>query len=476
MNRLLTEKEIQKIHSASLQILEKTGVKVESEQALSLLGEAGADVKDRNRVKIPSSLIEKALESSPHKITVYNQDKEIAMVLAKDNSFYGPGSDCSYVIDPYTGKRREALKEDIGRMARVCDYLTNIDFVMSMGIPHDLPLEDSFVHEFEAMVLNTKKPIIFTAHGERDIKDIYSMAAIVAGSPEELRKYPFLILYSEPISPLIHSQMGTEKMLFCAEKGIPFIYIGSPMLGATAPVTLAGSLAVANAEALSGLLIAQLKREGAMFIYGGDITVMDMRTSIFAYGAPEAQILNAGLADLGHYYELPIFCMSGATDAKILDAQAGIEYASSILTSTLNGANIIHDLGYLESGSTSSLESIVLADEIVSMVKRITSGIRISEETLALKVIDRVGPGGNFLIDEHTLHNFKTAHWYPRFMDRTNYDTWLEHGQKAINDRLSKKVKRILAEHKPTIMSEDKKVKIKSIIEEREKSRNLSRI
>ncbi len=473
MNRLLTEKEIQKIHSASLYILEKTGVKIEHEEALTLLREAGADVKDRNRVRIPSSLIEKALKFSPHKITVYNQDKQIAMVLEKNNCFYGPGSDCSYVIDPYTDKRREALKEDIRRMARVCDYLANIDFIMSMGIPHDLPLEDSFIHEFEAMALNTKKPIIFTAHGRRDMEDIYSMAAIVAGSPEELRKYPFLILYSEPISPLIHSQMGTEKILFCAEKGIPFIYISSPMLGATAPVTLAASLALANAEALSGLLIAQLKKKGTMFIYGGDITVMDMRTSIFAYGAPEVQILNTALADLGHYYKLPIFCMSGASDAKILDTQAGIEYASSILTSTLNGANLIHDLGYLESGSTSSLESIVMADEIVSMVKRITAGIEINEDTLALKVIDRVGPGGNFLIDKHTLHNFKTAHWYPRFMDRTNYDSWLEYGQRAINDKLNKKVKQILAEHKPTIISEDKKVKIKSIIEKREKSKNI---
>jgi len=242
-------------------------------------------------------------------------------------------------------------------------------------------------------------------------------------------------------------------MLLCAEHGIPMIYIGSPMMGATAPVTMAGCIAQANAEALSGLVIHQLKCPGAPFIYGADATTLDMRTMIFAYGAPELQLMDIAFADLARRYELPLFCIGGATDAKALDAQAGVEVGISLLVSALNRANLIHDVGYLESGLCSSGESVVLADEVIGMVKRYLGAFEIRDDTLALDVVDRIGPMGDFLSDEHTLDNFRRDVWYPTVFDRRRFDVWSADGAEPINRPLRKKALAILADHQSPTLS-----------------------
>jgi len=233
--------------------------------------------------------------------------------------------------------------------------------------------------------------------------------------------------------------------------------------GATAPVTLAGCLALANAESLTGLVMAQLKREGAPFIYGGGVLPMDMRTSIVAYGAPELQLAGAALADMAHFYTLPRFSGAGASDSKILDQQAMIEGTLSTLMQALCGANLVHDVGYLESGLTSSYEMVAAIDEVISMVKYIMSGVEINEETLALDVIDRVGPGGNFIDDKHTLRHFRGG-WFPRLLDRKNYAAWASDGKQTMGDRLNKRVKEILAEHVPEPLPSETVDRIKEII------------
>lgn len=446
---ILSEEEIERVHLATLEALDRTGVQVQDDRALQLLRQAGAHVSGE-RVRIPPHLIDQALHWAPRRVVVCSREGKRAMFLEDSRVYYGTGSDCFYTHDVESGERRSTVRADTARSARLCDALPNIDFVMSMGVANDVPPGSSFVHQHEAMLANTTKPIIFTAHDERDLRVIYEMSAIVAGGPEQLRRSPSIILYSEPISPLVHTEMGLGKVIFCAERGIPHIYIPSPMTGATGPVTLAGSLVQANASCLSGLLVSQLVAKGAPFIYGADISIMDMRTTTYAYGAPELNMLNSALAQLGRHYSLPVFCIAGASDSKELDAQAGIEMAMSLLISTLNGANIVHDLGYLESGLTSSLEGILLCDEIVDMVKRNMRGIEISDETLALDVIDRVGPGGHFLSDKHTLKHFRKEQWYPRWLSRSPFDIWATSEKPKLRKRLNEGVREVLSQHIPT--------------------------
>ena len=446
-NRVLSQEQIQLIHRHTLELLERTGVWVQSEEVLEILGDAGCNVRDPKRVKIPRKLVAESIEAAPKSIEVYDRNGHLAMTLQEDVCYYGTGSDCPQHVDLFSGQRRLCAKEDVGNLARFCNALPNIDFVMSMGIANDTPPGTSFVHQYEAMLLNTTKPVIVTGHGRRDMKAMIDMAAAAVGGVNAVRKRPPLILYSEPFSPLTHTEMGIVKCLVCCEHEVPFIYIPSPMLGGTGPVTIAGTLTQANAECLSGLVISQAKHTGAKFIYGGDATALDMQQAVYLYGAPELNILNAALADLAHFYRLPFFCISGATDSKVLDAQAGIECALSLYIATLNGCNLIHDCGYLESGRTSSFESVLMSDEIISMIKYMLRPLEITEETIALKVIDEIGPSGIYLTHRHTLDNFRKSMWLPRFFDRANFLIWEKQGARDLRQKLNEEARKILAAH-----------------------------
>ena len=467
--KVLSHKQIEEIHSASLKILEKTGVKVFDEDTVSILKEAGADVAEDNIVRMPSHLVEEALSGAPSKITLYNREGEPSLFLGEDKVYFGTGSDCPNIIDLFTGKRRPAVKEDIAKMSLFCDCLPNIDFIMSMGCASDVPSAISDRHHFEAMVLNTKKPIIFTAYDKCGFEDILEMAITVVGNLEELQKHPFLILYDEPTSPLKHTKPALQKLLLAAEKNIPLVYAPAVLAGATGPVTSAGLLATGNAEILSGLVIHQLKRKGAPFIYGIGFDVMDMSTTVDAYAAPETLIMDAGACDLARYYNLPTFSVGGVSDAKILDQQAGAEIALSCLMGGLSGADLVHDIGYLESGMTSSYESILLSDEIIGEVKQMRKGIEVNTETLAVDVVDKVGPGGHFLEEESTLKNFRKI-WYPKYLDRQRYHAWVENGRKTLFDKLNKEAKKILKEYTPEPVSSKIKERIAEIIRKREKN------
>ena len=462
---MLSEEQIGKVHEYTLRLLEEIGVKVLCEEALDILSRAGCDVTDPGRVRIPRKMVMEAIEAAPSEIEIYNRDRELAMVFKEDACYYGTGSDCPTTIDLYSGERRLCTKEDVGGLARFCDALPNIDFAMSFGIANDAPEGSSFVHQYEAMLLNTKKPIIVTGHGRNDMMAMIEMAAAAVGGIDELKRRPPLILYTEPLSPLVHTEMGVSKGLICCDYGIPFIYIGSPMMGATAPATLEGILVQAVAESLSGLVIFQKKQPGAKFIFGGDASIMDMTTSIYTYGAPELNILNGALADMAHYYGLPFFCIAGSSDSKVLDAQAGLEYAMSIYNATLNGCNIIHDCGYLESGLTSSFESVLFSDEIISMIKYMLRPLNFNDNTVPLELMAKVGPGNNFLMEEHTAETFKKTFWFTRFLDRSNFELWEQNGCKDLRMVLNERARAIFASHQPQMLSKETVQSIRDILD-----------
>ena len=463
-SRKLTEKQAGQVNDYVLRLMEEIGCKVDCEEALDLLAGAGCDISDSTRVRIPRKLVMEAVEAAPGEIEVFNRKGEPAMLLKKDASYYGTGSDCNTTIDLETGERRLCMKEDVAGLARFSDALPNIDFVMSFGIANDAPAGGNFVHQYEAMLLNTTKPVIVTGHGRNDMNTMIEMAAAIVGGTDQLRAKPPLILYSEPVSPLVHTEMGVGKGLICCEHGVPFIYIGSPMMGGSSTVSLESTLVQTVAESLAGLVIFQKKCPGAGFIFGGDAAAMDMRTSVFSYGSPELNILNAGLADMAHFYGLPFFCIAASTDSKVLDAQAGFEYAMSLYNAVLNGCNIIHDCGYLESGLTSSFESVLFADEIIGAIKYMLRPLNFTDETVALDVIDRVGPAGHFLTEEHTIENFRDTLYFPRFFDRNVFEAWENKGSQALRVALNEHARRIVAEHRPEPLPEDVASSIRSIV------------
>ena len=444
--KFLSNDQLELIHLKTLEVLEHTGVEILHKESLDLLYPAGAIIEG-SLVRIPEFLVKRALSTAPSRIVMTNRDGERVMYLESSNSYFGTGSGCPYTIDAYSGLRRLTHKQDVANAAKVCDQLSNIDFVMSMGLARSEKPEVGYIHEFDAMVRNTKKPIIMSAFDGKNVANIIKMAEIVMGGPEELRKKPIMAVYSEATSPLRHDDDAIGKMLVCAENWVPIIHTIGLMAGATAPVTLAGALVQGNAELLSALVIHQLKKPGAPFLYGGTITAIDMKTMAHPYGAPEFHKLSSALTEMGSFYKLPVFSTGGCSDAKTFDQQASSEATYSLLLASLSGGNLIHDIGYIDSGLTSSLSQIVFSDEIIELIKHITNGIPTEEDDLALDAINRVGPGGHYLGDEHTVQNFRKI-YSPKLFTRHSYSNWEKTGKQTLDQIVSDKVMKILKEHK----------------------------
>jgi len=454
--RVLSEDQIEEVLSASLEILERVGVKVEDEEGVETLAKNGAYSADGVLVKIPSFMVKQALSSAPGRIVLSGRNKKRGLVLEKDRIYYGTGSDLPFTIDPNSGERRKTVFNDVVNAARVVDALPNLDFFMSHGLVSDVPPGHYDRHQFLAMLIGTSKPYIVTAVDGRGLKDQFDMACMVTGDEKEFRLNPLFGVYAEPISPLVHPKSTVEKVMIAAEYSIPLVFVPAPSAGGTAPVTMAGVLAEGIADTLAGLVLCQLKNPGTGFIMGGVFTSLDMRTTVFTYGSPELLLLDAALSDIAKFLRIPVFSTSGCSDSKVFDQQAGLEAGLSILMSALSGANLIHDNGYLESGLTGSLEMLALVDETVSMVKRIMHGIRVDGESLAVDIIQEVGIGGNFLQELHTLNHFREEIWTPELLNRQVYDSWKNEGKKTMGDRCREKVLHILKDHQPDPVLEEK--------------------
>jgi trimethylamine--corrinoid protein Co-methyltransferase len=449
--RVLNREQALAIHTAALEILEKTGFKMEHPRALEMLADKGCRISDGDWVRMPPHLVEEALKTAPKQISLYNQKGANAMDLTGENSFYGTGSDATFTQDVETGERRRAVLKDVSNFATLVDGLENIDFAMSMANPEDAPIEDIYVYVFAEMLRNTNKPIVFIADSGRDIAKIHEMACLVVGGEEELQGKPFILNYSEAISPLLFPENVMEKLIFCAQKKIPLCLPSGSNAGGGAPVTLAGAMALGIAENLAGLVVHQLAGKGSPFLFGPNVSAMDMKSSVVCYGCPEWSLTQAALADMrDEIYGLPIWAFAGASDAKIMDAQAGAEAMFSILTALLSRANLIHDVGFMEYGSTSSLEMITMANELIAMSRFYVQGIPVNDGTLALEAIERVGrggPGSIFLMDDHTYDHFMEALFLPKLLDRSRYDAWENEGAMDLYKRCNMEAKRILSEH-----------------------------
>ena len=323
---------------------------------------------------------------------------------------------------------------------------------MSICIASDLDQETADRFQMRAMLMNSTKPILFVTTGFEGCVDAVAMAEAVAGGEEELRRNPLCACYINVTGPLRHNSEALQKLLFMAEKGLPTTYTPVVLRGVNGPVTLAGALALANAGELVGLVLAQLKRQGTPVILTGGVNdMLDMRSTLDIYAAPENRVM---LVELAHRYGLPIFGLAGCSDAKLPDEQAAAEAAFSLILEAMAGAQMVHDVGYLEGGRTNSVEQIVICDELIAFVKRFMAGLEINDETLALDLIDQVGPHGDFLGTKHTRSHFKED-WYPRLLDRSGYETWLAAGGKTLRQRARERVEEILESYQPEPLPAD---------------------
>lgn len=466
---ILSEDQIYAIHSASLEILEKTGMRVHNEEALAIFSGGGAYIEG-DRVKIPPVMVEQALKSAPSKILVTGAHGNGKVLLERNVVNYGLGTDVPNHIDPYTHEIRPTVLKDIENTGKVAQKCENIDFTSNSGLVSDVRPEMQDLYHYKVGSTYCDKPFFTTAANGKNMKALIDMAAVFAGSYENLQKIPSLIVYGEPVSPLTLDKNATEVLLVCAEHKIPIVFPPMVQTGATGPMTLAGALAQGNAETLGSLVLHQLRNSGAPFIWGPFVGMMDMRTTLCCYGGPVIMKSQAALGQISRFYDIPTFGFAAISDSATIDVQCGMEMMWSVLINALAGLNLCHDVGYLNSGLIFSLESLLLGDDIIAAVNHFMGGIEVNEETLALEVINKVGPEGNFLSEEHTMRFLKQEGWYSRLLNRKQFQAWKGEGSKTVNQRLEENVHRIIEEDVPPLISSDEMKELDRIIGGREKN------
>jgi trimethylamine--corrinoid protein Co-methyltransferase len=460
--RLLTDEQQSAIAAAAFELLERVGVKLTESEAQALLHGAGARVEG-DRVYIPAHLVEEAIQSAPQGISICTRNSELAMRLEGYNYYYGAHTDAPDVLDPFTHQRRPCQEEDVRRNAVLIDALPNISYTTASGLVADRRPEIADRVSLAQCLKNSTKPVLAMPVTLRALVDCRELAALAVGGEDALRTQPLLIVYSEPVSPLVHPDESVRKLLYCAEHEIPLVYTPYAAMGGTAPLSQAAIIAQMCAEPLSGLVVHQLKRREAPFIFGGMPSVMDMKTTIFSYGAPEFQLGNSLMAEMAHYFELPNFGTAGTSDSQVFDGQAVLEVTSSCIMAALSGANLVHDVGLLGNATVVMPDMIVATDEIINMTRHLLPKVRVNEEALALGVIRDVGPGGEFVTHPHTLHHFRDV-WYPELLYRGGAKAWGGSDQLTFEQRVNARTRELIEFHQPEPLSDDVVEQIEDII------------
>jgi trimethylamine---corrinoid protein Co-methyltransferase len=460
----LSDEQIDKIHAASLEILEGPGVRLDLQEAVEILKKAGARVSEDNRVHVPHKLVEKALSTAPKEVSLHDRHGKPVMPLGGNRCYFGPGSDCLNIIDHRNVERRKPVMKDVEEGVRLCDALPNIDFVMSMVLPSDVDQTVADIYQMKAMLSLTTKPILYVSYEVKGLIHAVEMAEAVVCGEQALRERPILTCYINVVSGALHNEEGLRKLLYLSGKGLPTLYIPGSNAGVTSPMTTAGAVALDLAGGLLGLTLAQLNREGAPFIISAmDPAALDMKTMVSPYAYPERGFIRA----VSQHYGLPTLSLAGGTDSKLPDQQAAAEAALTMLADVLLGGNIIHDLGYLESGLTYSFAQLAICDQMVDWIKAFVGDIEVSSETLALDEIKMVGPNGSYLGSKHTKNHFRET-WYPGLFERGTYPDWQKKGSKSLIERASGQVQKMLDEHQPEPLPAEVQARLHQIVERAE--------
>ncbi len=455
------QQECEKIHLATLEILERVGVDVHDDKALRILVKGGAKA-DGIRLRIPEHVVTKALATTPKRITLYDRNRKVALRAGGYNTYYGGGSDCLNILDHRTGQRRRPVLKDVQAASTVMDALPEINFVMSLFLPEDVDQRIYDRYQMQVMLNNTTKPIVFVSPDFEGCVAAVEMCEAVAGGAEAFQKRPFATCYINVTSGLIANAEALQKCMYLAEKGLPQLYIPLNAGGVNSPATTAGCMASMNAGILLGIVLAQLVCEGApVAVPGWNGGPYNLKTMMGNYVLADEQGVPTSM---GKYYDLPVFGLGGSTDSKVLDHQAGMEATLSLMTALLHGANIVHDVGFMDSGLQGSLQLLVMCNDTIGFLRAMTSGVLVNDETLALDVIDELGPTGSYLGHPHTMRHFKEP-FYSKLAEKGTYSQWEEKGATTMEQRAAKMVDKVLASHKPEPLPADVQAAIQKIVE-----------
>jgi len=444
---LLSARQIERIHCATLDVLEQTGVVFQHPKALEVLSSIGCKV-DKDLVKIPSHLVEAAIAASPSSIPVYGRDGSLRMTLEERNVYYGAGLTSPMLVE-VDGSRKPYTKGQCIKNTIIADALDNIDFTMAMAHVTDVPVDIRDVVEVYTVLRHSTKPIIITSHTGQSLDTVVEMCGIISSSKGEFLQKPFLMYYTEPVSPLVHTANSLEKALRACDYGLPLLNTPAPMAGGTAPITLTGTLLSGFAELLSGLVLVQNYRAGTPVIFGGVFTTLDMKHMTFTYGSPELQLMNTAIAEVARHYGIPSFGTAGATDSHEVDGQAALECGLSILLNGLSGSNLVHDVGWMSASLGTSNELLLLANDMIGWTRRYMRGIAVDTLEDSVRELADVGPGGSFVVRDLTLRRFRDEAWYPATMSRLAYKAWDASGREPLGERLREKTERLAQAHKP---------------------------
>ena len=417
----LSATDVTQIANGAFEVLEKSGVAVYSDKALRAFERIGADIDRETRiVKLSRTQVEDAVASNPSSITLYSRDGRFDAVLEKNRVHYGTGGTAIYVLDPETGERRDSNVGDVILNARMVDALEHIHVFTINVFPHDVENRDHidvnrFYHAFD----NTSKHVMGGIYSMKGSRNVVRMAETIAGGPEALRAKPFVSFITLIISPFKIDKEYGDMTCYFAEQGLPVVVPTEPIAGTTSPVTLAGNVLTHIAETLAGIALVQSVRPGAPGICGGVGSITNLMTMDHLAGPIERAMVNAAVAQMAQHFQLPMYSTGGTTDAKEVDAQAVFETALSSQLVAMSGANYIHDIaGLMESDLTVSYEKLVIDNEILGMIQRVLRGIEVNDETLAVDVLIKQGPGGNFMAEKHTLEHMRGEFFFPKLANR----------------------------------------------------------
>jgi len=463
----LSQDELDAIHNTSLKILEKTGVKVLSKQALDILKKAGAKVDyTSNHASIPRKLVQEALNMAPKTITYAARNPKYDFVLDKQTPHFCAEGGPPFILDWETGEHRYSTSEDIARCSIIADSLDHVDLIWPLGAGMDVPAPIRYISDMYTGLKNSEKHFEGDATTAKEAQYQIEIAAAIVGGRERLRKRPIFSHVICTASPLSYDKGMTEASIELGKAGIPVAIMPMPTLGETGPATLAGTMVMNNAEFLGGLVIQEFASPGAPVVYAAAVGAVDFKSGT-TIPSPERSLMHLGISQLTHYYDLPSEMGSSGNLSKVLDMQAGCQNAIALITHMLTLPDIVLGLGALEGARLTSPESMVIENEIVDYALRYTQGLEVNDETLAADVIDKVGPGGIFLGEKHTLKHFRER-WMSRLFDIDSFETWQKKGSKSIDEVAREKVKEILATHKPEPIPEDVQKEISKILKRAE--------
>jgi trimethylamine---corrinoid protein Co-methyltransferase len=467
--KVLPPSQIKEIHKATMTILEKVGVVFEEEEALKLFREAGAKVKD-DVVQLTSEMVETLIKKCPSRVTLHAKDPGKNVRLGANRVHYTNGYGTTFVKDLETGKVREARLEDLERFTRLADSLENVHYLLTQVIPQDVPAEAADVYQAWMLLKTAKKHLGLSVTKSTYLDQVIEMGKLASGMDRHGGgdgKHVFS-LGTTPVSPLRFSRDGTLRLLKLPREGIATRVVSGATGGATSPVSLAGTLALQNAEVLAGICLVQIVNPGNPVLYGTFAAPMDMLKGKQVLGSPEASIINAASAQLCRFYRIPFgYGTGGVADSSAADIQAGIEKTYTVLYAALSGVDVIHDAagGLLGTAMVSSYEQMVLDDEICAMVSRGLRGMEVNAESLALDVIAEVGHRGNYLSVDHTLRNFRSELFLPKFLDRRSPGERKEEESEVL-EKAKSRVKEILAIQGPKPLSPEVEERMDRILGE----------